>query len=476
LGPEISEPNQLWRMTHMTTSYAASNSLPMSALPTASGILQRFPANATNAGASTYAPDGLAASPIFGLGAQPLQGSEIVSGGNVTLVSYIGPLLNSGALCWVLLDCDGGTQQVGSGVGSQQAATVGQVQEGALITAIAGGTANALTATIASTLTSLANGQPLNLIASAVNTGPVTATITLGATPLASLPIVKGNNQALIGGDIPAAGYPIELNFSSTFGALVMQNPATGVRQPVGVVGSTRNLKASVAVAGTSVTYAADQIVVVTALNGTPYLLASFSETFNGSTTGLGGMDTGALPASSFVAIYAALTSTGAQGIFGTVASSLVGQVYGGAHLPAGVTATALIGVWRTDATGNLIVSKQRDRRYSFPAINIFSTTAVPSPGEFVSFSVASLIPPNAVSVGGLLSINNSIADSSMALSLASDASGTDNQSVTGFITLDSANTCNFEMDFGTAQTLFYNATNETGTALLNALATSYSI
>jgi len=110
----------------MTTAYTASNSLPMSALPTASGILQRFPANATNTGASTYAPDGLTASPIFGLGGQPLQGSEIVSGGNVTLVSYIGPLLNAGALCWVLLDCTGGAQQVAPALQSDQAMQLGQ--------------------------------------------------------------------------------------------------------------------------------------------------------------------------------------------------------------------------------------------------------------------------------------------------------------------------------------------------------------
>jgi hypothetical protein len=216
----------------MTTSYTASNPVPMGALPTTNGIKQQFLASTTNPSNATYAPDGLASAPVFGLAGQQLQGGEIVSGGVVTLVSYVGPLLNSGALCWVLLSCDGGTQQVGAGTGSQQAATVGQVQTDSLKTAVAGGTANALTATIASTLTALANGQAITLLASAANTGAATAVITLGSTALTSLPIVKGNNQPLIGGDIPAAGYPIELNFSSTFGALVMQNPGTGVQQP----------------------------------------------------------------------------------------------------------------------------------------------------------------------------------------------------------------------------------------------------
>ncbi|MBC3438263.1 tail fiber protein [Pseudomonas sp. BW16M2] len=42
-------------------------------------------------------------------------------------MSYLGPLLNEGALCWILLSCDGGTQQVADAVHSQQAVTLGQL-------------------------------------------------------------------------------------------------------------------------------------------------------------------------------------------------------------------------------------------------------------------------------------------------------------------------------------------------------------
>ena len=111
----------------MTTTYTATNSLPMSALPTTNGVLQVFRATATNNADATYSPDGLASAPIFGLGGLALQGGEIVAGGNVTLVSYIGPLLNAGALCWVLISCDGGAQQVADATHSQQAVTLGQL-------------------------------------------------------------------------------------------------------------------------------------------------------------------------------------------------------------------------------------------------------------------------------------------------------------------------------------------------------------
>jgi len=110
----------------MTTAYTIANPVPMTALPTTNGVVQQFLVSSTNTGASTFAPDGLAAAPIFGLGGQQMQGGEIVSNGVATLVSYVGSLLNSGALCWVLIDCAGGAQQVGAATQSNQAMQLGQ--------------------------------------------------------------------------------------------------------------------------------------------------------------------------------------------------------------------------------------------------------------------------------------------------------------------------------------------------------------
>lgn len=111
----------------MTNAYVASNSVPLDGLPGIKGVVQKFLVSVTNTGNATYAPDGLAAAPIFGLGGQQLQGGEIVSGGVATLVSYIGPLLNAGALCWVLFDCTGGSVQVAPATASLQAVQVAQV-------------------------------------------------------------------------------------------------------------------------------------------------------------------------------------------------------------------------------------------------------------------------------------------------------------------------------------------------------------
>lgn len=208
------------------SAYITTNSVPMSSLPTTSGVVQPFLVSTTNTGSSTFAPDGLAAAPIFGLGGAALQGGEIVAGGIATLVSYVGTLLNSGSLCWILFNCTGGAQQVAAATGSQQAAQAGQVAAGSFTTATAGGTANAITASFPASPTAFSTGQSFTIISSTTNTGAVTATLTLGGTAQASIPVVKANNQAISAGDFPA-GYPGEFNYSAAFGALVLQNPAT---------------------------------------------------------------------------------------------------------------------------------------------------------------------------------------------------------------------------------------------------------
>ncbi|CAB5279527.1 putative exported phage protein [Burkholderia multivorans] len=107
-------------------AYAAANPVPMTSLPTVSGIVQTISVKTTNTGASTYSPDGLASRPIFGLGGVALQGGEMVANGIATLVSYVGPLLNGGSLCWVLFECIGGAQQVAAATQSQHAVPLGQ--------------------------------------------------------------------------------------------------------------------------------------------------------------------------------------------------------------------------------------------------------------------------------------------------------------------------------------------------------------
>ena len=95
--------------------------------------------------------------------------------------------------------------------------------------AVASGTANALSATVPSNLTAIPDGMYLTIISGYANTGTTSLNLTLGSTILGSKPIVKGNNVALASGDIPSAGYPLQLNWSNSFSAYIMSNPATGI-------------------------------------------------------------------------------------------------------------------------------------------------------------------------------------------------------------------------------------------------------
>ncbi|WP_175795976.1 hypothetical protein [Burkholderia anthina] len=108
-------------------AYVAANPVPMTALPTATGMTQTIRIANKNTGPSTYAPDGLSAAPIYGMGGFVLQGGELVANGVATLMSFVDPLLNSGSLCWVLINCVGGAQQVSQATGSNQTIQLSQL-------------------------------------------------------------------------------------------------------------------------------------------------------------------------------------------------------------------------------------------------------------------------------------------------------------------------------------------------------------
>ena len=99
-----------------------------------------------------------------------------------------------------------------------------QLQNQYYLFSVASGTANALTATLPSTLTALTDGMSIVIKSGYANTGATTLNLTLGSTATGVLPIVSGNNTPLIGNEIPSAGYPITLSYSSTYSAWVITN------------------------------------------------------------------------------------------------------------------------------------------------------------------------------------------------------------------------------------------------------------
>lgn len=189
-------------------------------------------------------------------------------------------------------------------------------------------------------------------------------------------------------------------NFANLVSAL-----QTVLIQKTQVVGSSRNVNMTLTSASASATFLADEIVVESSLGGAAYQLASFSKVLNLSITGVGGMDAGTAPVSGFVAVYAIYNpTTNTTSVLGTNATSAIApEIYAGSNMPSGYTASALISVWRTNASSQFVAGTQNDRQVSFPLTNIAFITSNSVSG---SINASSVIPKNAKSVSGQLAMD----------------------------------------------------------------------
>jgi hypothetical protein len=151
--------------TGAVNAYAAVNPTPLVAGTWVNGVVQQVTIAHTNTGASTYAPDGLTAIPIYGLGLLPLQGNELLLNGTAILMKATIAGVNSGNPICVLLECLGGAQQVAPATQSGHAMQLGQATGRLLRTSVytnVGGTqyvsinGGAATTTGATTFSSLA--------------------------------------------------------------------------------------------------------------------------------------------------------------------------------------------------------------------------------------------------------------------------------------------------------------------------------
>lgn len=113
--------------TGAANAYTAVNVPPLVAGTWIDGVVQQVKIAHANTGASTYAPDGLTAIPIYGLGLQPLQGGEMFAGGTAVLMHATIAGVNGGNPICVLMECAGGAQQIAPATQSQHAVQLGQL-------------------------------------------------------------------------------------------------------------------------------------------------------------------------------------------------------------------------------------------------------------------------------------------------------------------------------------------------------------
>jgi hypothetical protein len=115
------------------------------------------------------------------------------------------------------------------------------IQSGGLVSATAGGTADAITAAFTPAITELTNDMVLHVSGVALNTVS-NPTFTPNPGTIAAATIVKGNDKALLDGDLD--GHAI-LKWDATLSKWILQNPAYGVHPSVGYLQTAQDVSAS---------------------------------------------------------------------------------------------------------------------------------------------------------------------------------------------------------------------------------------
>lgn len=293
----------------------------------------------------------------------------------------------------------------------------------------------------------------------ATNGNPVTA------VPATQLPAYQYNaiQEELIAIIAAASIAPDRNNNAQVLAAIRALIAASTVSPSVSML----QLSGSSAGGGVTAAWTAKELTAETALAGTAYRGANLALNFNGAVVGAGGMDTGAMPVSGDLSIYAIYDPVATTwNTLGCAGATSNGPIYSGANMPAGYTASLLIASLRTDSSGHILGFFHVDR-------HIWARGLVGGSGLSANVwtSLTLGIPANARTVSGFVTkwegTNN--------FYLAGDANGTGEQ--VGAATIagtDSVVGSFVDVPIITPQTVYYMNQPSTGNATVSI--TGYSI
>lgn len=303
------------------------------------------------------------------------------------------------------------------------------------------------------------------------------------AAALAQFVSDKTQRDVLDNGDLPGfvellgSGFAVEyLSRKNPFGDIKSDGTVQtalenlGLRESFsGVVGQSRNARMSVAAASATATFSADELIVEDG-DGRQYRLSNFNKSVDLMKTGAGGMDTGTVPATGFVALYAIYNpTTDMSSLLAVNATSAEApEIYGGSSLPPDYTASALVSVW------GISESKFKAGTQHGRVINIDRQTAITTTATvntLTELSIAAIVPKNARKVSGYGSIyataGGGAQSGGLIIDVASTNSGVGYVSIGGYVG-------NFgigvygqfaELLLSTPQSIFYDV-NPNGTSI----------
>lgn len=288
---------------------------------------------------------------------------------------------------------------VGDATTRDEYLSLAQFQDGTSTFAIAGGTGDALTIALTPGDNNYADGMIVRVRTANANT-LTNPTAQLGTSPAHTITKLGGQALGIGANGGYVANQQLLLMYVLAGTRWELLNPSPGGTQsaPPAAQGASMSVSAASATA----TMTADYVVVSTGVSGATYTLNTYSQAINLATTGAGGMDTGAAPASGFVSLYAIYNPASATtSILACNVTTSSGPVYGGANFPTGYTASCLLGIWKTNGSSQFPIGYQTGRKCFFTATVVVSVTADNSAHNV---SLSTLVPSTAKTFGGWFS------------------------------------------------------------------------
>jgi hypothetical protein len=338
------------------------------------------------------------------------------------------------------------------------------------------GSVNAIVAALAPAPSAYTAG--LTALLKVANTNTNVATVNLNG--LGNKALIHSDGSALSPGDLTAGGL-ILIGYDGTqFQILSRLNTAPAVGT------SSLRLTGSAAGGTKTASWTALELIAETALGGAAYKGANLTLNFNGASTGAGGMDTGGVPASADLNIYAIYNAgTATWNTLGTVACH--GPIYTGGNMPAGFTASALIWAGVADAFNMLPQFFQDGGKIFIASATVLSAPfAGPSgaPVAWTSIGLSAVVPVAARQIGGHQGLSAySGTPGGVAMGVAADAAGLVVQycdvgpTSGGYPTIDgwASGAAIFTLSLTAAQTMYWK-TGGGGYATYRVTINSYSL
>lgn len=278
------------------------------------------------------------------------------------------------------------------------------------------------------TVNSYVNYQGFAYITAATNAGAVTAQV--GALPFLNVYKDTAAGPLPLSGGETIAGALTTLFYDS-----LLNSGAGGFHLQIAVIptppviGTARGLTGLAGGSGATASWTVQEIIAETALGGSTIKGVSLTLPFDGSTTGAGGMDTGAVPTSGSLSVYAIYNpTTGVWAALGqSSGSSRPTPVYSGANAPLGFSFSVLIWTGVTDGSAHIRKFQQQDRMVWVGQTQIVSATAG-TVNTYVTANVSPAAPAGAVTVSG--TVGSSSTSAASQVTVASDTSGSYSQPV----------------------------------------------